>query len=664
MCTERNCRGSLLKLLGLAAALELAIVVSPPASAQFVCTTNGDSQTCTNSGAAGNQTTVTNAGGDATTINSGAALNLSSVTNAGGNATTINSGAALGLSSVTNAGGNATTTNSGAASSINTQTFGGAGNATSTNSGGIGGSINTQTFGGGNATTTNSGGVGGSINTQTFAGGNATSTISGGVSGSINTQAFGAGSNATTTISGNVGGSVNTQAFAGGNAVTINSGTINGGLNTQTFGGGNAALILLAGSRIIGSINLTGTSVTVNFLSGNHNLTFNTLAGASVIGSIPFAVLGNRAAAVDPTPFAMTDRLLMDFSRTVSSSIPTIEGRPAIATGPMAFADGDDSANKRIADVFANNPGMSDYAADAAVYKNPTVMYRDGTALWARGFVGQRVQQADGPLLHTFNKFYGGMIGGDWQPRADLRLGAFVGGGQTKSNIDDSNAGYAGNASNTTSDLIFGGAYARYFWGNSFLHGVVQVGHSRTDTTRVINNNLVPGGLEFANASYDGWYVSPELTYGFHYGLPSGDGAIYTLTPSVQVRYLYASFDSYTESGTTAPLTVTRTLGDFEERGQLKLTRTISGRTEMLATSVYGGILGVQRVGNNTIGAVLLGQAIPFATPGDNDVWAGFGGAEVALRTGNIATFLAGEYYAFSDSSKVASARGGVRISF
>ena len=105
-------------------------------------------------------------------------------------------------------------------------------------------------------------------------------------------------------------------------------------------------------------------------------------------------------------------------------------------------------------------------------------------------------------------------------------------------------------------------------------------------------------------------------------------------------------------------------MGDFEERGQLKLTRTISGRTETLATSVYGGILGVQRVGDSTIGGVLLGQAIPFATPGEDNVWAGFGGAEVALRTGNVAMYLAAEYYGFSDSSQVASARGGIRVSF
>ena len=82
--------------------------------------------------------------------------------------------------------------------------------------------------------------------------------------------------------------------------------------------------------------------------------------------------------------------------------------------------------------------------------------------------------------------------------------------------------------------------------------------------------------METATASYDGWYISPEATYGLHYGLGSLVGASYTLTPSLNLRYLYASFGGYTESGTTAPLTVgTQTdCSDFEERGQLKLTRT------------------------------------------------------------------------------------------
>jgi hypothetical protein len=594
-------------------ALFLVIVASHPASAQFVCTTTSTDITCINSGTAAG--IANNAGG----------LNQ--------NATTTNSGS--------NTGG------------IVTQTTAG-GNATATNSGSNTGGIFVQTTAGGNATATNSGSNTSGIVVQAITG-NATATNSGSNTNGFVVQTTAGNATATNSGSNTNGFVVQTTA---GNATATNSGSNTGGVVVQTTVG-NATLNLLAGSMIIGSITLNGTKDTVNFLSGNHNLTIGTNVGLTGTGAIPFAVLGNQAAAVDPTPFAMTDRLLMDFSRSVSSAIPMIDGRPAPTSGAMAFAGVDDGANKRIADVFANIPGLSAYASDSAVFKSPTVAYRDGTVVWASGFAGQRVQQADDPLLHTLNQFYGGMIGADWQARTDLRLGGFIGGGRTRSNIDL-------NTGDTTSDLIFGGVFARYFWGNSYLQAVVQGGHSRTDTSRNINNNLLPGGLETAKASYDGWYVSPEVTYGLHYGLGSLAGASYTLTPSLQLRYLYASFDGYTESGTTAPLTVgTRTLGDFEERGQLKLTRTqVFAPTEALMTSVYGGVLGVQRVGSSTVDAILLGQAIPFATPGKDDVWGGFGGAGLEWRTGRVTLFASGEYLALSDSSTIVSGKGGIRVSF
>jgi len=137
-------------------------------------------------------------------------------------------------------------------------------------------------------------------------------------------------------------------------------------------------------------------------------------------------------------------------------------------------------------------------------------------------------------------------------------------------------------------------------------------------------------------------------------------------TPSVQLRYLYGSFGGYTESGSTANLTVgSRTVGDFEERGQLKLTRTqVFTSTQMLMTSVYGGVLGDQRVGDTTIGASLLDQAIPFAPPGKGNVWAGFGGLGLEVLAGRVAWFASAEYLALSDSSSVVSGKGGIRIAF
>jgi uncharacterized protein with beta-barrel porin domain len=165
---------------------------------------------------------------------------------------------------------------------------------------------------------------------------------------------------------------------------------------------------------------------------------------------------------------------------------------------------------------------------------------------------------------------YGGMIGSDFTARPGLRTGLFLGGGKTRTSIDLNQGG-------TDSDMVFGGAYARYDIGASFLHGAIQGGGSRNTTTRTINNNLLANGIETASASFNGWYVSPELTIGHRFALGQFADAAYTLTPSARIRYLYGAFDGYTETGTTAPLTVgVQTASTVEERAEVKLTRSVA----------------------------------------------------------------------------------------
>ncbi|WP_194462784.1 autotransporter domain-containing protein [Bradyrhizobium sp. CCBAU 53340] len=467
------------------------------------------------------------------------------------------------------------------------------------------------------------------------------------------------------------GGQVGIYAY---NASVTNSGIISGPIALQLTGNADT-LTLLPGSRIIGAIYLgaggaaaglgershsiaLGSGNTVNFGGGNQNLTFNTLAGATVTGTAPFAASGNQAAAIDPTSFAANWRSLADFTRGVSDAVPVFSGGTSGGTPPLAFAGPD--APTRFDDVFAAIPGLaSAYASEAAVFKAPTAAYADGTTVWARGFVGQRIQQQDGVLLRTANLFYGGMIGADFAARPDLRTGLFLGGGKTRTGIDL-------NQGSTDSDLLFGGAYARYDIGASFLHGAIQGGSSRNSATRTINNNLVAGGIETASASFNGWYVSPELTFGHRFALGQLADATYTLTPSARLRYLYGAFEGYTETGTTAPLTVgEQTASTVEERGEVKLTRSVAfGPTSQLSTSLSGGVLGTQRVGSSTVNAALLGQAIPFATPGQANVWGGFGGLGLEWRSRNVSLFAAAEYLALSDSSNVVSGRAGVRVGF
>lgn len=460
------------------------------------------------------------------------------------------------------------------------------------------------------------------------------------------------------TISGNIGIS-NTGINAGGNVT--NSGTIVGtGGTALQFTGAPDTLTLQPGSIIIGAINLDGGGDTVNFRIGNQNLTFDTLTGATVTSTVPYVVSGNQIVTVDPTFFAMTNRNLIDFTRSISSFLDERLGAKGRAgAGPTLGFAAPTGGNTRFADALADIPDISAYGSALPALKNPTVRYSDGTTVWGGGFVGQRVQQADGALMHTLNQFYGGMVGGGWQTQAGLRLGAFLGGGTMRSSEDY-------NMGNSDSDLVFGGLFERYAWSASFLGVALQGGHIRTSTTRNINDNLVPGGTETAKGSYDGWYISSEANYGQHYQLGSLAGASYVLTSSMNLRYLFASFGAYTESGTTAPLTVgAQATSDVEEQGQLNLTRTqIYSPTETLTTDVKAGVLTTQRVGTDTVDATLLGQAIPIAIPGKKYVWGGFAGAGLEVRTGHVDLFASAQYLALSDSSSVVSGEGGIFVAF
>jgi len=108
-----------------------------------------------------------------------------------------------------------------------------------------------------------------------------------------------------------------------------------------------------------------------------------------------------------------------------------------------------------------------------------------------------------------------------------------------------------------------------------------------------------------------------------------------------------------------------QTVSTMEERGELKLTRSVMlNPTNQLSTSLSGGVLGTQRLGTPTISAALLGQAIPFATPGKADVWGGLGGLGLEWQSRNVTFFSAAEYLALSDNSNVVSGRAGLRVAF
>jgi hypothetical protein len=610
-----------------------------------------------NSGSIGSYVYANTTGNGTTIVTNSGSIGAYIYANTSGNGSTLvtNFGRVHGyLEAIAGTEGDATVINTGSIGSYVSATVNGNGSVAVNNAGSIGEGLYAAAFGSGSVTVSNSGSIGEDLTATSNGNGSVNVTNSGRVARYVSAVNYGDG---TTKVvnSGSIWQGVQISTQGVGTSQLVNSGFITNtaGPLAVDMSGSNPTLTLLPGSIIVGGISLTGTNSAVAMNTGNQNLTFASLAGVGVSGSAPFVVSGNRIVSVDSTGFAMRDRGLADFTRDIAAAIPQITTPGSGGASPaLAFA----SPAARIENAFAALPGLATATNAGTGFGDSTVIHADGSTTWARGFAGQRIQPSDGAAVRAQNLFYGGMIGGDMATQGGLRVGGFFGMGSSRTSLDL-------NFGSSQSDVVFGGAYAHHHVGESFLRAVLQFGGSRNSNTRTINNNLV--GLETASAAVDGWYVSPEFTIGRNLALGRLADASYVFTPTLRLRYLYGAYGGYTETGTTAPLTVGRqTISALEQRGEFKLTRTVVFRSDQqLSTSLHAGVLGTQRTGGSGVDALLLGQPL-FISAGARQAWAGFGGAGLEWRTRNVGLFSTAEYLAFSDGASLATGRAGLRIDF
>jgi hypothetical protein len=368
-------------------------------------------------------------------------------------------------------------------------------------------------------------------------------------------------------------------------------------------GGDPGVLNLNAPGYLGGAITLPSPT-TVNLTTGKSHSVLWTLPNAptSISGPVPwfYNSTTGKFATYDPSGLAGAVNELGDLTGLLS-----MVGRKGLAS---------DCSAKGTAGV----PGGSGRAPEATAVSPACA----GPGLWITGFGGSIDHDGDSITYdQTFDQT-GVAAGYSWSAYRGLQLGVMGGYVQSDMDIDDSRFAPTGSTDSDGGFLGFNGEQAL---GAFIVDFGITGGWLSHDGSRFINDNLaltngLTLGKSWADASYDSWFISPQI--GIAADFVQGDG--WVLTPSARLRYARQSIDGFTETGSNADATVgSRDLSMLEASAEIAATKslafgTVTGRLGYLSRTSTGDE-------NAEITLLSIDNTVPFGNTDSEAFYVGLG---------------------------------------
>jgi hypothetical protein len=379
-----------------------------------------------------------------------------------------------------------------------------------------------------------------------------------------------------------------------------NSGRITGGTSAiREAGAGDTLLTLLPGSDIFGAIDLGGGTNSLHVGSGlSIDHTFATLPNIITTDGAPFVTDGTRVVAVDSALMGGQEAMVSALRQSIWQAVFTNVG------------DGRNQAGQDRGS-FVSALAYSQTGTDSHSAFLPATDDRSDSHVWATVFASHYGEEGTASSTDT-DHLIGGMLAGlDAPLNPDTRLGGFVGFSQSD---DDAQS-------------LFGGAYASFDGTILTLDLGLTGGTIGQSDSRLVDNNQV-NGLQTVTGSTDGLFVAPQAALSSRF-----DGLGLMLQPTVSAGYTGLFLDGYSETGTTAPLSVAdRDVHLFH--GRFELAAIASGMAAggiSYQFSPYIGIDGRQRAGGDTVNATLLDQTLAFASGSQANRTSAFAGLRLSL---------------------------------